>query len=232
MPSPVTKSGSDLLTILRNVTGRIDESDPLFTNSIMMGYLTDFLALDSTQDIRIFHNKTWWEFDITPILDEDGNIIGYNDEYDVNLDNITLINGNVGASTIGPLSYSDGFYNFWFQDPGQFYRIWPETQTYQTSRPTYVLYYNNKLLFRNPPDQIYTIKIEAYEVQPQLTTATNLNSAYLYRYAAYGAALNLFADYGEMDRYQEIYPVFMRYRALVYGRTNLQYQNQRPSPEF
>lgn len=219
----MAKSAAELIAILRNVTGRVDASDPLFTNEIMLQRINDFIALSSTQDIRIFKNRTWWTFTI----DENSD-----DPYPVDLQAITLDNGVVGASTLEPPAYADGFYMFWYQNPAEFYGIWPQTQTYQPARPTYVLYYNNTLTFRNPPNTEYEIKIAAYSLEVQVDANGTLDADYLYRYVTYGAALDLFADFGEMDRYNEIYPVFMRYRALVYGRTASQYQNQRPSPEF
>ncbi len=219
----MAKSAADLILILRNVTGRVDASDPLFTNEIMLQYLQDFIQLQSTQDIRIFKNKTWYEFTYGPTD---------LDPFPVDLQNIVLIDGQVGASTIEPPAYADGFYVFWYQSPAEFYGIWPETQTYQPQRPTYVLYYNNQLTFRGPPDKDYLIKIAAYQVELQISDAGVLNQDYLYRYICYGTALDIFSDFGEMDKWRDIFPAYQRYRALVYGRTNCQYQNQRPSPEF
>lgn len=225
----MAKSAGDLILILRNVTGRVDASDPQFTNSIMLQYLQDFIQLQSTQDIRIFKNKTWFEFTFGPA---DPN------PYPVNLQEIFLVQGNQGASTLEPPCYADGFPVFWYQSPQEFYGIWPETQTYQPQRPTYVLYYNNELNFKGPPDRNYLIKMAAYQVELQITNAnydspySGLQQDYIYRYVCYGAALDIFSDFGEMDKWREIYPAFQRYRALVYSRTYSQYQNQRPSPEF
>ena len=218
----MAKTAADLILILRNVTGRVDASDPQFTDEIMLQYLQDFIQLQSTQDIRIFKNRTWYEFTLTTTSP---------DPYPVDLQNIILVNGNQGASTIEPPCYANGFYVFWYQDPAQFYAIWPETQTYQPQRPTYVLYYNNELTFRGPPDQDYLIKMAAYQVEIQITNGL-LDQDYLYRYICYGAALDIFSDFGEMDKWREVWPAFQRYRALVYSRTNSQYQNQRPKPEF
>jgi hypothetical protein len=225
----MTKSAADLILILRNVTGRVDASDPQFTNEIMLQYLQDFIQLQSTQDIRIFKNRTWWEFNLGPTSA---------DPLQVNLQTIPLIQGNIGASTIEPPCYADGFPVFWYQDPADFYRIWPETQVYTPQRPTYVLYYNNSLTFRGPPNTDYLIKIAAYQVELQITNPDysdpyqGLQQDYLYRYVCYGAALDIFSDFGEMDKWNEIFPAFKRYRALVYSRTVSQYQNQRPNPEF
>jgi len=218
----MAKSAADLILILRNVTGRVDASDPQFTNAIMLQYLQDFIQLQSTQDIRIFKNKTWWEFTFGPT---DPN------PYPVNLQNIVLVDGQVGASTIEPPAYADGFFVFWYQSPQEFYRRWPETQIYQPQRPQNVLYYNNELTFRGPPDKEYLIKIAAYQVEIQITNGV-LDQDYLYRYICYGAALDIFSDFGEMDKWREIFPAYQRYRALVYSRTYSQYQNQRPEPEF
>ncbi len=218
----MAKSIGDLITIVRNITGRIDASDPQFTDQIMTQFIQDFIQLQATQDVRLFKNRTWYEFNLTSA---DVNPIP------IVLQDLVLVDGQVGASTIGPLCYANGFKVFWFQDPGEFYAIWPETQTYQPQRPTYVLYYNNELTFRGPPDTTYLIKIEAYQVEIQMTNE-GLNEDYLYRYICYGTALDIFSDYGEMDRWRDIFPAFTRYRALVYGRTYCQMQNQRPSPEF
>lgn len=230
----MSKTALDLINIMRNVTGRVDASDPLFTDQIMLGYLNDFIQLESTMDVRIFKNKTWYSFTYGT---------ANANPFPVNLQTLLLDNqaGNttnpvvpqLGASTIGPEAYADGFVVFWYEDPANFYQIWPETQTYQPQRPTYVLYYNNELTFRGPPDKTYLMKISAYQVEYQLlATDQPLNQDYVWRYFAYGAALDIFSDYGEMDKYNEIFQVFRRYRALVYSRTNSQYQNQRPNPEF
>jgi len=218
----MAKSAADLILILRNVTGRVDASDPQFTDEIMLQYLQDFIQLQSTQDIRIFKNRTWYEFQFGPT---DPN------PWPVVLQDIILVNGNQGASTIGPPCYADGFYVFWYQDPAQFYAIWPETQTYQPQRPQYALYYNNEITFRGPPNKVYEIKMAAYQVEIKITNGV-LDTDYLYRYICYGTALDIFSDFGEMDKWREIWPAYQRYRALVYSRTNSQYQNQRPTPEF
>lgn len=220
----MTVSTADLILILRNVTGRVDNTDPQFTDEIMIGYLDRFIQLTSTQEIRLFKNYTWYEFPIDETTDN---------PFPVDLQTITMVNGTVGASTIGPLCYANGFPVFWYEAPQEFYAIWPESQpTYAPQRPTYVLYYNNSLTFRGPPDQTYQIKIQAYQVEIQLNGANGLNQDYLYRYVCYGAALDIFGDFGEIDRYNEVFPLFKRYRAHVTSRTNSQYQNQRPSPEF
>ncbi len=220
----MAKSAADLITILRNMTGRIDASDPLFTDEKMLGYLTDFIQLNSPQDVRIYRNKTWYEFTFGPTNPN---------PYPIDLQALVLANGAIGATTLEPPCYADGFPVFWYQSPAEFYGIWPETQTYQPQRPTYVLYYNNELTFRGPPLTDYLIKIAAYQIEFALdTVASKIHQDYLYRYFVYGAGLDIFADYGEIDKYNEYFIIFKRYRALVLSTTYNQNTNQRPSPEF
>lgn len=213
----MSKLGSDIISIMRNVTGRKDSSDPLFSDSIMLNYLNDFLNLIMPQEVRLYENKTWWEFSINE---------GEVDPYPVDL--LTL-----GYTSIGPIAYASGFEMQWFQSPALFFGKWPETQTYTTQRPADVLYYNDELIFRGPPDQNYSIKIQAYRVEPILSGESDiLQNDYFWRYAAYGASLDIFSDYGEMDEWNKYYPIFNRYKSLVYARTNQQLMSQRTYPTF
>jgi hypothetical protein len=315
------KTVSDLVNIMRNVTGRVDASDPLFTNQIMAQYLNDFIVQLSSQDIRIFKNYTWWEFDISPstlnpmpvplqqlhfttigpeafvqsinnspavpvvnlamtgVIDGVNNVftasafpfvfpgtfsvIGDNPAQALIDNELGLFTGDgtgtinyntgevtvvfntapaIGSTVLASYNYTTGlttqnlqqfsFQLWWFQDPQDFYRHWPDRLLYTPQRPTAVLYYNNELTFRGPPDREYHIKIQAYHEEVEFGAQGSTEADYMFRYLAYGASLDIFSDFGEMDKWREIFPVFQRYRALVYSRTYCQYQNQRPSPEF
>src|SRR6185503_10624473 len=67
------------------------------------------------------------------------------------------------------------------------------------------------------------------------TNTVNLKNAprtYLTRYFAYGAALDILSDYGEMDKYNEVFQVYRRYRGQVMARTWDQLSSQRTGPDF
>lgn len=223
------KSGANIISIVRNVTGRVDASDPLFTDEVMLGYVNDFLNLEMPQEVRLYQNKTWWEFTIDELTD---------DPYPVDLEAL-------GYTTIGATAYivqTDTtvtpntvtlFDLWWYQSPAVFYNIWPQQEPNSRQRPQYVLYYNNHLVFRGPPDKEYGVKIQAYKVEAVLSAASEeIASSYFWRYVAYGTALDIFSDYGEMDKYANLMPAFMRYKSMVYARTNQQLMNQRTYPEF
>ena len=217
------KNTADLIQIVRNVTGRVDASDPQFTDPIILGYINDYYRLEMGQEMRLTEQETWWEFTISPTSA---------DPFPVDLQNPTDMASGVEFTTIGPLCYVDGFRCWWTQDPGEFYWKWPETQTYQPSRPTDVLYYNQQLTFRCPPDQDYVVKIQAYAVELEMPMGGNISHDYLWRYISYGAAIDILRDYGEHELADRIRPQFVDYRSKVYARTYQQQMNQRSLPRF
>lgn len=233
MTGPVLPEATlNVVQIMRNVTGRVDKNDPAFTDQIMIDYLNAFLQQEHPQEVQIFQNQTWWDFSINPVSV---------DPFPVDLDAL-------GYASIGPLAYVsypaptfNTFKLFWYEDPTTFYYRWPWANTFTPQQPTYVLYYNNELTFRGPPDQTYNIRISAYKIDYSFAGGTNTNAssilanvpnAYLTRYLAYGAALDILSDFGEMDKYNEVFQVYRRYRGQVLARTWDQLNSQRTGPDF
>jgi len=219
----MVKTAADVIEILRNVTGRVDSSDPQFTDEKMLDRVNDVLTIEKSTDLRLKEKQTWWEFTLTPLTPNP-----------LPVDLQAPFGAPLGTqfTTIGPLCYCDGFEVFWFEDPASFYAIWPETQLYQPQRPTYVLYYNNELTWRGPADRDYFIKMSAYQVDLPLTQDGPLAEDYYWRYIAYMAASDLFNDYGEVERDANIQPKILYYRNKVYARTYQQQQPQRSTPRF
>lgn len=226
------QSGASVIQIMRNVTGRVDKNDPAFTDPIMFDYLNAFVQQEHPQEVRLFQNQTWWDFSIDPTTA---------DPLPVDLDALGFSTINAPAYvgyTTGALT---SFRLFWYEDPKQFYARWPWQQIFTPQMPTDVLYYNNELTFRGPPDQTYNIRISAYRIDYSFAGGTNENAgsilanvptAYLTRYFAYGASLDILSDYGEMDKYNEVFQVYRRYRGQVLARTWDQLSSQRTAPDF
>lgn len=226
------QSGASVIQIMRNVTGRVDKNDPAFTDAIMFDYLNAFLQQEHPQEVRLFQNQTWWDFTI------DQNTA---DPLPVDLDALGYSTINAPAYVGYSTTPFTSFPLFWMMDPKQFYSRWPWDQVFTPQMPTYVLYYNNELTFRGPPDQTYRIRISAYKIDYSFAGGTNTNAgsiladvpqAYLTRYLAYGAALDILSDYNEMDKYNEVFQVYRRYRGQVLARTWQQYESQRTAPDF
>lgn len=226
------QSGASVIQIMRNVTGRVDKNDPAFTDPIMFDYLNAFVQQEHPQEVRLFQNQTWWDFSYGPL----------------DLDPLPVDLDALGFSTINApayVGYQTGaltsFRLFWYEDPKQFYARWPWSQVFTPQMPTDVLYYNNELTFRGPPDQDYNIRISAYKIDYSFAGGSNTNAgsilanvpvAYLTRYFAYGASLDILSDYGEMDKFNEVFQVYRRYRGQVLARTWDQLSSQRTAPDF
>jgi hypothetical protein len=238
MTGPVLSfDGSDVLEIMRNTTGRVDRNDPAFTDAIMYNYLNIFLQAQHPTELRLFEDQTWWDFQISPFT----------------LNPMPVDLDALGFSTIGPLAYvsyvdyalnPNTFKMFWYEDPGDFYYRWPWNAIFTPQQPTYVLYYNQELTFRGPPDRFYNVRISANKIKiyfaggsignppDEIPGVTTVMPAYLIRYLAYGASLDILSDYGEMDKYNEVYGVYRRYRGQVLARTWDQLSSQRTNPDF
>lgn len=221
-------STEEVINIMRHVTGREDRSDPLFTDELMLDYLNNFITQQSSIDVRLFKNYSWWEFQIDQTTGQD--------PIPVDLQSLGFSTISDPAYISGPLDVDPPFPNswelIWYQDPQQFYYKWPNFEVFQPQRPTDVLYFNNELTFRGPQDQPYIVKIQVYREEIQCDLNADIPFNYLYRYLAYGAALDIFSDYAEMDNYQKIFPVFMKYRGLVQARTWQQFITQRTLPQW
>lgn len=234
MTGPVLpSSGASVIQIMRNVTGRVDKNDPAFTDPIMYDYLNGFLQQEHPQEVRLFQNQTWWDFTINPTtpnpMPVDLDALGY-----------STINAPAYISYTDPALNPNTFRLFWYENPSDFYYRWPWNNIFTPQQPTYVLYYNNELTFRGPPDQEYSVRIAAYKIDLYFSGGTvrpdsgltNVPVSYLTRYLAYGASLDILSDYGEMDKYAEVFQVYRRYRGQVLARTWDQLSSQRTDPDF
>lgn len=228
----LSESGANVIQIMRNVTGRVDKNDPAFTDAIMFDYLNGFVQQQHPQEVQIFQQRTWWDFSIDETTA---------DPLPVDLDALGFSSINSPAYIGYATEPFTSFPLFWYLNPKDFYARWPWDQVFTPQMPTYALYYNNELTFRGPPDQEYLVRISAYKIDYSFAGGSNTNAgsilanvpnAYLTRYFAYGASLDILSDFGEMDKYNEVFQVYRRYRGQVLARTWNQLSSQRTGPDF
>jgi hypothetical protein len=99
---------------------------------------------------------------------------------------------------------------------------------FQTGLPRGILFYNNTLTLRSPPDKQYLVELDCY-----LTPAAFLNSsaalpfAYMAEYIARGAARKILADTGDIEQFQFYEPLFKEQEILVWKRSQRQWTNNR-----
>jgi hypothetical protein len=104
---------------------------------------------------------------------------------------------------------------------------------YQQGLPRAVLFYDNVLQLRNPPDTQYQISLDAY-LSPAafLTTSDAVQFAYMSEYIARGAARKILADTGDIEQFQFYEPFFIEQETLVWKRSQRQFTSTRTQTIF
>lgn len=99
---------------------------------------------------------------------------------------------------------------------------------FQCGLPRGVLYYNNVLTLRSPPDTQYLVELNAY-LSPAafLSSEAALPFAYMSEYIARGAARKILADTGDIEQFQFYEPLFREQEVLVWKRSQRQWTSSR-----
>lgn len=104
---------------------------------------------------------------------------------------------------------------------------------FQPGRPQAILMYNNQFQLFPVPDQAYIIEMKAYSVVSELTSATDTPDLSEWGpMIAYGAARDIFSDYGELDAYAETTQLYKEQKNYVLTRTCQDLLNTRAAPNF
>jgi hypothetical protein len=131
---------------------------------------------------------------------------------------------------IGTINYITGAYNItWATAPGASEVVYSQTVPYQPSRPTSIMYYDNKFTLRPVPDQPYAISMEVFKRPTALldtvTSVPQLNE--YWQYIAWGAAKKVFEDRMDSEHIQQLMPEFKQQEALILYKTVMQMKNER-----
>lgn len=143
------------------------------------------------------------------------------------LGNLALPNGY--STTSNTINYFTGIANIEFPVaiPAGV-NINAEAQLFQTGLPRSILYYNNTLTLRSPPDTQYLVELDAY-LSPAafLNTAAAIPFGYMAEYIARGAAQKLLSDTGDVEQFQFYEPLFRQQEDLVHIRSQRQWTSTR-----
>lgn len=99
---------------------------------------------------------------------------------------------------------------------------------FQCGLPRAVLYYNNVLTLRSPPDRQYLIELDAY-LSPAafFNTSQAIPFAYMCEYIARGAARKILSDTGDNEQFIFYEPLFIEQELLVWKRSQRQWTSTR-----
>lgn len=122
------------------------------------------------------------------------------------------------------------------------------SQTYMPNRPQALLFYKtrkltdatlavrdlvNMFVIRPVPDQVYLIKMQGIQIPPELVNLTDVPfRPDLGPLIAYGASLEIFSDFNQMDQYDQTLVQFNRYKDVSMQDTYEEYIYQRSVPSF
>lgn len=98
--------------------------------------------------------------------------------------------------------------------------IYSSTVFYQLGLPRSVLFFNNVITLRAPPDRQYIVELDAY-LSPAafLNTADAVPFAYMSEYLARGAARKILSDLGDVEQFNFYEPLFQEQELLVWKRS-------------
>lgn len=94
--------------------------------------------------------------------------------------------------------------------------------------PRSLMFHNNTITLRSPPDKQYLVELDAYLTPAAfLATGNTAPFAYMCEYIARGAARKILADTGDIEQFQFYEPLFREQETLVWKRSQRQITSTR-----
>lgn len=136
---------------------------------------------------------------------------------------------NLGAT--GYVNYqTSALYIPFTNPPADGAQIWLTYVQYQAGMPQQVLNYDGFFTVFPVPDNVYRITMTGYQMPAILLTADDTPKLQEWGPCiAYGTARDIFADYGELDRYAEITAIY-RDKVKLVNRRDIQNTMNRSAP--
>lgn len=157
--------------------------------------------------------------------------------------------GGFVAPNTGTINYLTGSVNLtFFVAPQNNANITASSETYMPNRPQAILYFpsrpladstqadldaRNMFVLRPVPDQTYQVKMQGIQIPKALTSDGSVPFRVdLGPLIAYGASLEIFADFNQMDQYEQTLTQYNRYKDVSMQDTFEEYLYQRSVPAF
>ena len=141
--------------------------------------------------------------------------------------------GGVAAPVVGTVNYQTGLMTFLFsQNIATGTNIQIQTVTYTAGWPRAVLFFDNIIKLYPVPDKSYKIQFDAQITPAQFLAISGVPFKYMGEYLAYGGALKILAETGDMEQYQFYRSLFNEKEAMLLRRTNRQQMVERTPTIF
>ncbi len=167
------------------------------------------------------------------VVQDSGQFLEGNVNYGLLMEPGKAPNGNLSLGsysiTENTVNYLSGVVNVTFPSvipAGQ--NINSQCYYFQTGLPRAILFYNNVLTLRSPPDNQYLVELEAY-LSPAafLNTEKAIPFGYMAEYLARGAARKILSDTGDTEQFMFYEPLFREQEMLVWKRSQRQFTSTR-----
>ena len=141
------------------------------------------------------------------------------------------INGTFTGDATGTINYVTGDVTITFSNltvAGSIINC--QIVPYQPSRPSAMLFFQNKMYLRPIPDASYQVEVQAY--QTFTSFAASNDTPYIkqwWQFIALGTALKIFEDVGDFEAIVQYRPLFEEQRCLAQRRTLVEQANERAS---
>jgi len=144
---------------------------------------------------------------------------------------VTITGSDGGTATI---NYDTGAISVTFNvAPADGQLIYLNYVLFNAGRPEAILYFANKFQIFPVPDQVYIIKMRSYQIVTALVNATDTPDLNEWGPCiAYGAARDIFSDFGENDAYSETTVLYKEQVSYILTRTEQDLLNTRAMPNF
>jgi hypothetical protein len=144
------------------------------------------------------------------------------------------LSSNTYSTTLNTVNYQTGIVTVQFPTaPPAGVSIQCQCYFYQQGIPRSILYYNNTLTLRPPPDISYLVELDAYLTPAAfLTTASAFPFGYMTEYIARGASRKILSDTGDIEQFQFYEPLFKEQETLVWKRSQRQFTTSRTGTIF
>lgn len=241
--APAIPGHLDMTGIIANINAGNSNVDPYFANAFPLDSTNTFINLPTTSfypgvyftataengqliqvaDSGIFLETAGTAGDLYGLLMAPGN---------APLGNQPLVGGY--STSLNTINYATGVATVTFPSavPAGA-EINAESQFFQPGLPRAVLFYNNTMTIRPPPDISYNIQLQAY-LSPAafLSSGQAIPFGYMAEYIARGAARKILADTGDTEQFMFYEPLFKEQETLVWKRSQRQFTANRTGTIF
>lgn len=144
------------------------------------------------------------------------------------------LSSNSYSITQNTVNYNTGAVNVTFPTaPADNTPIQAQCYFYQQGIPRALLYWNNTISIRPPPNTQYLVEIDAYLTPAAfLSTTQAIPFAYMAEYVARGAARKILSDTGDVEQFQFYEPLFKEQETLVWKRSQRIFTSTRTGTIF